>query len=232
MPPDPAGDRAAMRGLFAHIARTYDCMNRLMTLGQDRRWRRDALHRASLAPGSRLLDLGCGTGEVARQALKLEPGLRVIAADITPEMMRLGRSRPETRGVRWVVADALRLPFGRGTFDAVISAFLLRNVAKLDLALDEQKRVLRPGGRVISLDTTPARGWHGSLLRFYLRGVVPALAHLVTGNAPAYNYLAASTESFVPANHLADHLLQAGFQEVGFVRRTMGAVAIHWGRKA
>ncbi len=230
MSANPARNRAALRVLFARIARHYDRMNRLMTLGQDRCWRRELLRRASPAPGSRLLDLGAGTGELARQAPELEPEVRVVAVDITPEMMRLGRSRLGTRKVLWVVADARHLPFA-AAFDSVVSAFLLRNVAELDRALQEQQRVLKPGGRLISLDTTPAEGSVAPLVRFYLRRVVPLLARWVTGDGAAYNYLATSTESFAPADHLADHLVQAGFQDVGFLRRTMGAVAIHWGRK-
>ncbi len=226
-----ARDGAAIRRLFARIARHYDRMNRLMTLGQDQRWRGEVLRRACLAPGCRVLDLGSGTGELARQALAREPRLQVVALDLTPEMIRLGRSRPGARSAAWVMADALHLPFASDVFEAVLSAFLLRNVPDVEIALREQSRVLRPGGRMIALDTTPAVGWLRPLLRLYLGRVVPALARLLTGQAGAYSYLAASTDGFVPAPQLARHFERAGLQQVGFVRRGLGAVAIHWGRK-
>ncbi len=231
MTANSTGDRAAIRRLFARIARHYDRMNRLMTLGQDLCWRRELLRRASPAPGSRLLDLGAGTGELARQALLLEPHVRVVAVDITPEMMRLGRPRLGGQPVAWVVADAHHLPFPSAAFDTVVSAFLLRNVTGLDAALREQTRVLRPGGKLVTLDTSPAEGWSRPLVRFYLNRVVPALAQVVTGDAPAYNYLAASTEGFLSAQELAARLREAGLHQVGFVRRSFGAVAIHWGRR-
>lgn len=229
MTANSTGDRAAIRRLFAHIACHYDRMNRLMTLGQDRRWRRELLRRASLAPGSRLLDLGAGTGELARQAMLLQPDVWVVAVDITPEMIRLGRARLAGQPVAWVVADARHLPFPAAAFDAVASAFLLRNVTGLDVALHEQTRVLRPGRKLVALDTSPAEVWSWPLVRFYLSRLVPALAQVVTGDAPAYNYLAASTEGFLSAQELAAHLREAGLHRVGFVRRSFGAVAIHWG---
>lgn len=228
---NPTGDQAAVRRLFARIARYYDLMNRLMTLGQDRRWRREVLRRASPAPGLRLLDVGSGTGELARQALELEPEMHVVALDLTPEMICRGRSRIASRRAAWIVADALHLPFPSATFDIVVSAFLLRNVGEVNAALQEQSRVLRPGGRIVSLDTTPPQGRMQPLVRIYLGRVVPALARLVTGDAPAYNYLATSTEGFVSARQLADHFVKAGLQHVGFARRSFGAVAIHWGLK-
>lgn len=223
--------REGIRRLFARVAPHYDRMNWWMTLGQDQRWRREVLRRAGLAPAMRFLDLGAGTGELARAALDVEPNIRLLAVDLTPEMIRLGRARLASRKATWVRADALHLPFPSATIDAVVSAFLLRNVSELDVALREQNRVLRPGGKMVALDTTPPRGWLRPLLRFYLRRVVPSLARLVTGDVPAYNYLAASTEGFVPAMDLAHRLTQAGFRQVGYVRRSFGAVAIHWGIK-
>ncbi len=219
-----------VRRMFGRIARRYDLLNRLMTLGQDLRWRREAVRRLAPAPGSRVLDLGAGTGDLALEVLRQAPRARVVAADFTPEMVALGRRRPGGERVAWVIADALHLPFADGAFDAVVSGFLLRNVVHLERALAEQRRALRPGGRLVALDTTPPRpGPLRPLLDFHLHTVVPLLGRLVAGDAEAYHYLPASTERFETAEGLAERLRRLGFAEVGFVRRMLGTVAIHWG---
>jgi demethylmenaquinone methyltransferase/2-methoxy-6-polyprenyl-1,4-benzoquinol methylase len=218
----------SVRQMFARIAPRYDLVNRLMTFGQDRRWRREAIRRLLLPPQPRVLDIGSGTGDLAFEALRQAPGAFVVAADFTPPMMAVGRQRG--RRVQWVVADASRLPFASARFDGIVSGFLLRNVVDLDRVLGEQARVARPGRRLVSLDTTPPRA---SLLRplleFHLRAVIPRLGRWVSGDAEAYNYLPASTERFLSAEDLAERLSAAGFDSVSFVRRMLGTVAIHWG---
>ncbi len=221
-----------VRAMFARIAGRYDLLNGLMTLGQDTNWRRQAVRRLAPAPGARVLDLGTGTGDLAFEVRRQAPGARVVAADFTPEMMALGRERPAGDQVDWLVADALNLPFARDTFGGVISGFLMRNVIDVDRALAEQWRTLRPGGTLVCLDTTPPRpGPLRPLLTFHLHRVVPLLGRLVAGDAEAYNYLPDSTEGFLAAEALADRMAHAGFEAVGFVRRMLGTVAIHWARK-
>ncbi len=221
-----------VQDMFARIAPRYDLMNRLMTAGQDARWRRDAIRRAGLHPGDRLLDLGAGTGDLAREALRQCPDCCPIAADFTLEMMRVGRARPDNAVADWCVADSLRLPYPDETFDAVASGFLMRNVIDIPLALHEQHRVLKPGGRCIVLDTTrPPRNRLSPLVRFHMRRVIPTLGRLITGEADAYTYLPDSTEQFLTAEDLAVHMRLAGFRDVGFARRMLGTVAIHWGTK-
>jgi demethylmenaquinone methyltransferase/2-methoxy-6-polyprenyl-1,4-benzoquinol methylase len=221
-----------VQGMFTRIAHRYDLMNRLMTAGQDAAWRREVIRLARLPSQGRLLDLGAGTGDLAQEALRQAPGCAVIAADFTLAMMRQGRQRAYGKRPAWSAADALQLPYDDGSFDAVVSGFLLRNVSDLPLALREQRRVLKPGGRLVALDTTrPPRNLLRPLINFHLHRLIPALGRLVSGQADAYTYLPDSTASFLEAEGLAVALRQAGFRQVGFQRRMLGAIAIHWGVK-
>ncbi len=218
--------------MFARIASRYDLMNRLMTVGQDVRWRREVIARAALPPGGSLLDLGTGTGDLAIASKTSSPDSRVVAADFTIEMMRVGRQRADSGRIRWTAADALSLPYSGGSFDAVVSAFLLRNVVDLSAALREKFRVLKPGGRAVVLDTTrPPQNVLAPFIRVHLGVVIPALGQLIAGDGAAYTYLPETTASFLSAEGLAVEMLLAGFSDVGFQRRMFGTVAIHWGVK-
>jgi demethylmenaquinone methyltransferase/2-methoxy-6-polyprenyl-1,4-benzoquinol methylase len=133
-PQDPQKRAQGVQRMFARIAPRYDLMNRLMTGGMDVRWRVEVIRRARLGAGDHLLDLGAGTGDLAREALKQAPGAGVVAADFTVEMMQTGRSR-YGKPQDWSGADALRLPFPDQCFDAVVSGFLMRNVVDVPRAL-------------------------------------------------------------------------------------------------
>jgi len=221
-----------VQNMFSRIAGRYDLMNRLMTAGQDRSWRREVIQRLALPPQGGLLDLGAGTGDLAREALIQCPGCRPVAADFTLEMMLAGKKRPESARLRWLGADALRLPFPDETFDAAVSGFLFRNVRDIAQALAEQRRVLRPGGRIVILDTThPPRNWMTPLINIHFHYVIPTLGRLITGEGEAYTYLPESTKNFLHAEQLAERMLAAGFHQVGFRRRMLATIAIHWGTK-
>ncbi len=221
-----------VQGMFTRVARRYDLMNRLMTAGQDAHWRREVIHRTNLPPIARLLDLGAGTGDLAQEALRQYPDCRPVAADFTLEMMRTGMQRPRAAWLDWSAADALRLPFPNQIFDAVVSGFLMRNVSDIRQALREQRRVLKPGGRLVILDTTrPGRNMLTPLINFHLHTLIPTLGRLIAGQAEAYNYLPDSTVNFLTAEQLAARLLEAGFRQVGFRRLMAGTIAIHWGFK-
>ncbi len=221
-----------VKNIFTRIAPRYDLMNRLMTGGQDVAWRRMVIARARLAPDDRLLDLGTGTGDLAREALRQQPGCRVTAADFTLAMMLAGQRRPGKR-LDWSAADALNLPFAAASQDALVSGFLLRNVADLDQALREQLRVLKSGGRWAALDTTrPRRSLLSPLIHFHMHKIIPLLGGLLTGQRDAYTYLPESSEAFLRAEDLAARLAAVGFVRVGFQRLNFGTVAIHWGEKA
>lgn len=216
--------------MFGRIAGRYDLMNRLMTGGQDVGWRKTVVTLAALPPGGRLLDLGTGTGDIAAEALARDPKVQAVAADFTQEMMRVGRDRLGRRALRWAGVDALNLTFPAESFDAVTSGFLMRNVIDVPRALAEQFRVLRPGGRMVCLDTTPPpRNWLRPFIGFHLHYVIPTLGRLVAGSGEAYSYLPDSTEGFLTAETLAERMRAAGFAEVRFERLMFGTVAIHVG---
>jgi demethylmenaquinone methyltransferase/2-methoxy-6-polyprenyl-1,4-benzoquinol methylase len=214
--------------MFTRIADRYDLMNRLMTFGQDGAWRRRVVRLARVPAGGRLLDLGAGTGDLACAALESEPGAAVVAGDFTLEMMRVGRRRPLGGRILWSGTDALNLPFPDKAFDAVVSGYLMRNVSDVGRAWAEQRRVLKPGGRVVCLDTTPPpRNWLRPFIELHLHVVIPALGRLVAGDGEAYRYLPESTEGFLSAEALAERLRGAGFEEVRFERLMLGTMAIH-----
>ncbi|MBK8784136.1 MAG: ubiquinone/menaquinone biosynthesis methyltransferase [Anaerolineales bacterium] len=218
-----------VQSMFTKIAHRYDLMNRLMTGGQDVRWRRDVIRRARLTPNASLLDLGTGTGDLAREALTQEPKAKVTAADFTIEMMRVGN---KNGNLEWSAADALNLPFKSEIFDAVVSGFLMRNVTDIQQALKEQYRALKAGGRIVILDTTrPKKNILSPFIWIHMHVIIPTVGGLLSGERDAYNYLPDTTEGFLTAEQLASRMTAAGFKNVGFKRFMFGTIAIHWGEK-
>jgi len=215
--------------MFTLIARRYDLMNRLMTCGQDIRWRKRVIELARLNRDSYLLDIGTGTGDLAREAATQFPQARVIAADFTFEMMYVARKRDS---LNFSSADALHLPFDDSSFDAVVSGFLMRNVIDLQKALQEQYRVLKNGGRIVILDTTrPKKNILSPLIWLHMHVVIPALGELLTGIREAYRYLPETTEGFITAEEMASHMASFGFKKLNYQRLMFGTIAIHWGEK-
>jgi demethylmenaquinone methyltransferase/2-methoxy-6-polyprenyl-1,4-benzoquinol methylase len=208
-----------------------------MTAGQDVRWRREVIQRAEIPSGGWVLDLGTGTGDLAMEALRQVPDCRVVAADFTLDMMRVGRERVLSQSrkndrVAWVSNDALVLAFPEGTFDALVSGFLLRNVIDLEGTLAESLRTLKDGGMFVALDTThPPKNLLWPFIRLHLYKLIPNIGRLLAGDREAYTYLSNTTIGFLRAEWLAVYMLEAGFREVGFRRLMFGTVAVHWGRK-
>lgn len=230
--PDAQHKPTYVNRMFARIAPTYDLMNRLMTGGQDQRWRREMLDYCNLPPRGTLLDVGAGTGDIAYTALQRHPTLRAVGSDFTYEMMAAGVGKIPGVFLPFVQADTYALPFADNSFDAVVSGFLVRNVVDRVAAFREMARVTKPGGRVVCLETTPpSNSILGPLFRLYFFQIVPLIGSIVSGDRQAYAYLPHSTVEFPPPAELARMMEQAGLQHVFYVERMMKAVAIHVGVK-
>ena len=221
-----------VQSMFARIAGRYDLMNRLMTAGQDIKWRRYVIQQARLPENGRLLDIATGTGDIALEGLQHTAGLQAVGGDFTVEMMQAGKQLPERQPIQWVGSDTLALPFPDNTFDAVTSGFLMRNVIDVPGAFREQMRVTKPGGHVVVLESSPPKK---NLLRpfilIHLNHVIPLLGKLITGESDAYRYLPDSTQQFKSPDVLADIMRETGFQDVQYKLFMFGTVAIHTGRK-
>lgn len=221
---------AHLREMFGRISGRYDLMNRLMTLGQDRSWRRYAVRKAGLPKGGRLLDVGTGTGDIALGALRLDSNISVTAVDFNSRMINVGRGRPGGQRILWCCADALKLPFADAIFDAVTSGYLIRNVIDARRAFKEQMRVVKPGGRVVCLDTAPApRNMLRPFILFHLKIVIPLLGTLIARNMAAYTYLSQSTQAFMTPEQLASIMRTAGLKDVSYQRFMLGTMAVHTG---
>ena len=222
-----------VREMFGRIVPRYDLMNRVMSGGFDRRWRR--LAAAAAEPlNCRVLDIGTGTGDLARE-LRRQGARQVVGGDFTRPMLLAARDKPALArddGVVWVQADALHLPFPDASFDAVTSGFVLRNLHDLPAGLSEMLRVLTPGGRLVALDIThPPAGAMGSVLQAGFQRVVTPIAGLLSGDRDAYRYLPSSLEGFPTAESLEQLLREAGAAHASHRRLGGGSVALHSARK-
>ncbi len=207
--------------MFDRIAPVYDAMNRVMTAGLDRRWRRITVEQV-VRNGDRVLDACCGTGDLAIAARGR--GADVVGLDFSEPMLE--RARSKSREIEWVRGDVLALPFDDASFDAVTVGFGVRNVEDLEAGLRELRRVLRPGGRIGILEITHPRGALAPFYRLWFDRVVPAIGRVVPGGA-AYTYLPASVRRFPAPQELAALLEDAGFATVRFRLFAGGIVALH-----
>ena len=226
--------RRYVASLFARIAPSYDLMNTLMTGGQHHIWRRRAAAIATRGLEGMALDLATGTGDLAL-ALARAPGIsRVLGLDLLPQMVAPGRSKAAGRGlagkVCFVVGDGLSLPFPDDAFACATSAWGLRNMPDLRRSLEEMVRIVRTGGRVVSLESMLTQGGIlGPPFRLFFHHIVPLMGQLVARDRDAYTYLPRSVDRFLTAEAMAGLFQEVGLQEVGYRRMGLGAVAIHWG---
>ena len=216
----------AIGEMFSRLVPHYDRMNRLMTGGRDGRWRTLAVE-ASQPQGAAVLDLGAGTGDLSAE-FRRQGAARVAALDVSAAMLARAERKFGADRIDWLQGDAHRLPFPDASFDAVASAFVLRNLPDLERALSEMARVLKPGGRLVGLDIThpPDTAW-GALLRIGFEQGVTRIAGLLSGDRNAYRYLPNSLEGYPTADNLSQMLQSAGLAEVSYRRLSMGAVALH-----
>ena len=221
--------------MFDGIAARYDLLNRLLSLGLDRRWRRRAVREMAPRGGERYLDVGCGTGDVTLEALRQAPAARVVGLDPARGMLALAAAQAQAAGPSgcpgFVMGDATRLPFADGSFDGVATAFCFRSIPQRLEALREMRRVLAAGGRLVILETGVPRH---PLVRLghwlYTHSAVPLLGWLLAGNARAYRYLTDSTEALPVPERVVAMLEQAGFAEARARVLMLGAVTLYTGR--
>jgi demethylmenaquinone methyltransferase/2-methoxy-6-polyprenyl-1,4-benzoquinol methylase len=228
----PGEERAeGVHRLFSRIARRYDRINDLMSLGLHRRWKRRLALLASPRPGERALDLCCGTGDVARDlAISVKDGvpLEVVGLDFTQEMLEIARTlTPQGVAITYRQGDALHLPFADASFDIVTCAYGLRNLADLDQGLKEAMRVLRPGGRLASLEFgRPHAAIHRGLYYAYLKLALPLYGWIYFRDPQAYGYIFTSVSRFPGQHELAERMRRAGFSRIEVQDLMLGSMGI------
>ncbi|MDJ0522958.1 MAG: bifunctional demethylmenaquinone methyltransferase/2-methoxy-6-polyprenyl-1,4-benzoquinol methylase UbiE [Planctomycetota bacterium] len=219
--------------MFDRIAPTYDVLNHLLSANTDVRWRKKAAGMLELKGSERLLDLCCGTGDLA-MAMKDGGAGEVVGTDFAPEMIRIAEQKDGER-IEWHIADTTDLPFDDASFDVATVGFGVRNLEDLDAGFREAHRVLRPGGRFLILEFSrpPNRVFRG-VYHAYFMIVLPMIGNLVSGGGGdnAYTYLPRSVMAFPGPNALADRLKGAGFESVDITPLTGGIACIHIAHKA
>jgi demethylmenaquinone methyltransferase/2-methoxy-6-polyprenyl-1,4-benzoquinol methylase len=216
-------DVAAM---FDEVAARYDRTNDILSLRQDRRWREHVAQALDVRPGERVLDLAAGTGTSSQPFVAA--GARVVACDFSLGMLRFGRER--FAGTRFVAGDALRLPFADGSFDAVTISFGLRNVARIEVALGELRRVTRHGGRLVICEFShPTNRVWRTIYTEYLMRALPAVAARVSSSPESYRYLAETIRAWPDQSALGVIIRDAGWDDVQYRNLSGGIVALHRG---
>lgn len=242
--PPPERKVVYVREMFRRIASRYDLMNRVMTFGRDRAWRRNTVSRLRLASQEarasdqnssppKVLDVASGTGDLAFETLRQSPDAQVIGVDFVPEMLLLAQQKRSRSGSPLFLAgDALRIPFVDHTFDGVVTGFALRNVTDIPAAFAEMARVTRPGGRVACLEIAkPRTPLFRQLFAFYFYRLVPLVGRWITGDPQAYTYLPHSLTAFLTPDEIIDVMRQTGWRDVSYKRLMLGTVAIHVGTR-
>lgn len=238
--PEGARDKpaaaAAVRDMFTSIAPRYDLLNHVLSLNVDRLWWRRAARtfRHILdRPNARVLDLCCGTGDMAFALRRLAGKMpnEILGADFSHAMLRRAHEKSVGKRLRWIEADALRLPFPDGWFDLLTSAFGFRNLADYDAGLREIKRVLKPGGECGILDFGEPHGVFGSVYRVYFKQVLPRVGTLISGVKGPYAYLPASVERFPAPEEMCERMKRCGFSDASWTPYTFGIAGLFRGRR-
>jgi demethylmenaquinone methyltransferase/2-methoxy-6-polyprenyl-1,4-benzoquinol methylase len=223
-----------VREMFAQIAPRYDATNKLLTAGADEAWRKRAVKELAAPHGGRILDLCCGTGDLAFHLVRTDPSLHVTGADFCEPMLAGARARSPREDAagrtEFVEADVMALPFEDATFDGATMGFSMRNVVDIVSTLREARRVLKPGTRFVNLDVSKAPNpMFRRLFNVYFYKLVPLVGGLVGGSKAAYTYLPNSLTNYPDADEMAARFTTAGFNDVRFIRLGGGAIALHVG---
>ena len=225
-----------VQGVFSRVASKYDVMNDLMSAGVHRLWKDAMMDWLAPRPGQRLIDVAGGTGDIAFRFLARAPGARAAVVDLTEPMLAEGRARAEAAAMGgaldWVVGDAMALPFADASFDVYTISFGIRNVTRIEAALAEAHRVLRPGGRLMVLEfsrmvSAPLQ-WAYDRYSF---NVIPVMGQIVAGDRESYQYLVESIRRFPEQEAFAAMIREAGFGQVRYRNLSMGIAALHSGWK-
>lgn len=233
----PEDEKAGMvHGVFTRVASRYDIMNDVMSVGVHRLWKDAMMDWLAPRPGTRLLDVAGGTGDVAFRYLKRAPDAEAVVLDLTASMLEEGRQRADAEALserlEWVVGDAMELPFSANSFDTYTISFGIRNVTRISDALSEAYRVLRPGGRLMVLEFSqlPNEALQWAYDR-YSFNVIPAMGQLIAQDRDSYQYLVESIRRFPDQDRFADMIREAGFGQVKYRNLSMGIAALHSGWK-
>jgi len=237
--PAGASDRdsaaRAVREMFTAIAPRYDLLNHLLSANVDKLWwRRTAksFDRILDRPGAKVLDLCCGTGDMAFALRRQAPQAKITGADFSHTMLVLASKKSsQQRPIKWIEADALQLPFPDQSFDLVTSAFGFRNLADYDAGLREILRVLRPGGECGILEFSQPKGMMGRIYEVYFNSILPGIGRLISGNRGAYSYLPASVERFPQPPEILSRMKIAGFHEASWTPYTFGIAGLFRGTR-
>jgi len=226
----PEAKRRYVKSLFTTIAGRYDLITRLLSFGRDQRWKAALIERAHIKPGERVLDLACGTGDLAFAAAR--SGAEVIGVDLTHKMIERAKVRATTKAgaarIMWSVGDMTHLPVADASCDVVTTGYGLRNVPDLAVALAEIHRVLRPGGRLYSLDfDRPEAAWLRRIYLLYLDVVGASLGWMLHRNPDTYRYIPASIRRYPGARAVARMMIAAGFSDAQHLPVLGGLMAIH-----
>jgi len=221
--------------LFAAIAPRYDFLNTIISFNRHKAWRRFAVRLARLSPGAAALDVAAGTGDFAIElARAVGPEGRVTAIDFCEPMVEIGRRKTSglQPAVNWVIGGAMSLPFASDTFDCAVIGFALRNVASVPRVISEMTRVVKPGGRVVSLEINrPTSALLSPFWGLYFYRLVPAVAKAFGGKREPYRYLPMSVKRFYSRQELVDIMINTGLSDVRVHNLTMGVVCAHVGVK-
>lgn len=231
---EPGSKKEQVTQMFNRISGSYDLLNRMLSLGIDVRWRKVLVGKLRLAQPSRVLDVATGTADLALAIAEALPAAHVTGLDIAEEMLVIGRTKIEKRGlanrIQLETGDAERLPYPDGSFDAITVAFGVRNFEDLGQGLGEMYRVLKPGGRLFVLEFSQPKGWlFRPIFQLYFKYLLPLVGRLTSKDARAYQYLFESVQAFPEGETFLELMRNKGFEQTGWTSLTFGTCAIYEG---